>query len=105
MSQGSAPTVAAADSEIPALGESQGSGRRRAPQAWGVGLQLGQTNPAGWAGTGWASFHPRAPPLQEVVTLFLALRTAGGNEQRGQGGQVTAPLSVLVLHQSVEIRM
>ena len=75
---------------VPALGDSQRRGRRgRRAGSPGVGHWQGQTNPAGWAGTGWASFHP-APPLQEVVTLFLALRTARGNEQRGQGSAVTA---------------
>lgn len=91
------------------LGESGRRGRRAGSP--GVGHGQGQTNPAGWAGTGWASFHLRAPPLQEVVTLLLAPRTAWGNEQRGQGSAVACSEarprlpSAFPLHQSMEIRM
>lgn len=59
-----------------------------------MGRWQGQTDPAGRAGTGWASSHPRTPPLQTTVTLFLALRTAWGDGQRGQSSPVTARLSM-----------
>lgn len=84
--------------KVPAFGESRRRGRWAGSP--GVGHWQGQTNPAGWAGTGWASFNPCAPPLQEVVTLLLALRTAWGNEQRGQGPAVTCSKARPPLHQS-----
>lgn len=54
-----------------------------------MGRWRGQTNPAGWAGTGWASFTPAPHPYRTRVTLFLALRKAWGNGQKGQSSAVT----------------
>lgn len=54
-----------------------------------MGRWRGQTNPAGWAGTGWASFIPAPHPYRIRVTLFLALRTAWVNGQKGQSSAVT----------------
>lgn len=54
-----------------------------------MGRWRGQTNPAGWAGTGWASFIAAPHPYRTRVTLFLALRKAWGNGQKGQSSAVT----------------
>lgn len=65
--------------------------RRRAPRAWGagrakptqqVGRELGGPPPI-----------PAPHPCEPTVTLFLALRTAWGDGQRGQSSPVTTRLS------------
>lgn len=49
----------------------------------GVGLWQGQTNPAGWAGTGWAWSRPRTPPMQGECDLIPGLEDRPGAVDRG----------------------
>lgn len=64
---------------------------RRAPQAWGAG----RTKPTQQVGRelGGPPPIPAPHPCKTTVTLFLALRTAWGDGQRGQSSPVTARLS------------
>ena len=78
----------------------------------GVGLWQGQTNPAGWAGTGWAWSRPRPPPMQDACDLIPGLEDQPGAVDRGSvicrhlpWGQATGLLSNSLPRPSVELRM
>lgn len=77
----------------------------------GVGLWQGQTNPAGWAGTGWAWSRPRTPPMQDECDLIPGLEDRPGAVDRGLAlcrhlpwGQATMLLSNSLPRPSVELR-
>lgn len=55
----------------------------------GVGLWQSQTNPAGWAGTGWAWSCPCTPPIQDERDLIPGLEDRPGAVDRCQCSAVT----------------